>query len=221
VIIPVKAVVENFLSFRDKQEFEYQTQGVHYIYGINYDSQQSKLLDDTVENNVGVGKSTLAFVMQYAFYGKVQKKINKDKIINKYAGRNLFVQLDFYVDQQLYRIQRYRKHFYHRNQVFLYRFVKEEFQNISDIDPSSTEEKIQKLIIIDNETFQKSGLITREDKSQFLELPTLNRGYIFENLSQLQKLKEYLEKTRRKKLKIESELTTLNTKIIELSTITR
>jgi DNA repair exonuclease SbcCD ATPase subunit len=77
------------------------------------------------------------------------------------------------------------------------------------MDPSGTEEKIQRLIVIDNDTFQKSVLFTRDDKNQFLELPTLNRGYIFENLSQLQKLKEYLEKTKRKKQKIELELAKL------------
>lgn len=221
MIVPIRTEFENFLSFKKKQELKFHPTGIHFITGVNYDVDIDNN-EFTEENyNVGVGKSSLAMVMQFAFYGEIQKNVNKDHIINKYAKRNLYVQFDFLLSstQEIYRIERYRKHDLHRDNFYLYKFFDSKFNDVSGIDKKETQEMINKLIILDIKTFEKSVLFTREDKTQFLELSSTYRGGIFENIAQIARIKTYYDKAKKKNKEIEDQLLTTNNEVIKIATI--
>ena len=217
-IIPISIVFENFLAFKEKQKFVFSHSGIHYIYGVDYtiNPQDGFRYEDY---SVGVGKTSLAMAMQFALYGKIQKKINKDSIINKYTKKNLFIQFDFVVDNEEYRIERYRKHTIHSNNVYLYKKINGTYTNISYNDIRQTQNEIQRLIGLDIRTFEKSILFTRDEKIQFLELPILDRGVIFENLAQINKLREYFDVVHQKLKNVNIELENNNIDILKLSTI--
>jgi len=88
----------------------------------------------------------------------LQKNINKDNIINKDTKRDLYVQFDFMSNEIMYRIERYRKHKKHKNRLYLYKRINEEFEDISGVDNDHTQEEINKLIVLDINTFEKSIL---------------------------------------------------------------
>lgn len=217
-IIPLRAEFENFLSFQEKQEFVFAHTGLHYIYGIDYDAdvQDGFTID---QYNIGVGKTSLAMLMQFAFYGKIQKKINMDQIINKFTKSDLYVQFDFILNGDEYRIERYRKHHLYDDNIFLYRKMKNKFENISQAEKRQTQQEINKLIVLDIRTFEKSILFTREDKVQFLELPTIDRGMIFENIAQINKLRDYWDKAKKKLRELEDDISVVNNHILKVSTV--
>lgn len=221
MIVPVRAEFENFLSFQKLQTFDFQTTGIHFIYGINHDADIDHN-DFTADSyNVGVGKSSLAMVLQYAFFGDIQRKVNKDQIINKQSGKNLYVGLEFEVTStgDRYFVKRYRRHEEFKNKIFLLKWNGKEFADISGIDLTQTQEMINNIVILNIRTFEKSSLLTREDKTQFLELPILDRGSIFENIGQINKLQEYWLKAKKKYSKLEEDISLLNNDILKEETI--
>lgn len=184
-----KIIFENFLSFCGVHEFDFNSSGMHLIKGINKDADDDP---DGDINSVGAGKSSFTFVIQYALFGQIEKKVTKDKIINKDAGNNLCVILEFSIDNNTYRIERYRKHIEHRDNVYLYMLINNNWKDISGTTPTSTQETINNLIIVNADTFLKSILFSREDRKQFFELTQGERIKIFENIIQLNKFQKYL-----------------------------
>lgn len=221
MIEPIHIEFENFLSFQTLQNFEFKTQGIHYIYGINHDADIDNNDFAADSYNVGVGKSSLGLALQYAFYGDTQRKVNKDQIINKSTGKNLYVGLEFNVTStnEKYMIQRYRRHDEFKNRLFFKKWNGKKWDDISGADLTQTQEFIDKIVVLDIHTFEKTSLLTREDKMQFLELPILNRGQIFENISQINKLKEYWWKARNRYKGTEDKIIDLNNDILKESTI--
>lgn len=221
MIAPIFVEFENFLSFQKRQVFNFQTQGIHYIFGINHDADVD-MNDFTADSyNVGVGKSSLALALEYAFYGDTQRRVNKDQIINKSSGKNLYVGLEFEVTStgDKYFIKRYRRHDDFRNRLMLLRWNGKKYDDISGVDKTQTQEFIDKIVVLDMKTFEKTSLLTREDKFQFLELPILNRGMIFENISQINKFKDYWWKAKTRYKATEDRIIDLNNEILKESTI--
>lgn len=223
MIVPLHVEFENFLSFQKFQKFDFQTKGVHYIYGINHDADIDHN-DFTADSyNVGVGKSSLALALEYALYGDIQRKVNKDQIINKTSKKNLYVGVEFEVTStgDKYQIKRYRKHDDFKNKLMLLKWNGKKWDDISGVDLTQTQEFIDKVIVLDIRTFEKVSLLTREDKFQFLELPTLNRGMIFENISQINKFRDYWVKAKIRLKTLEDALIDINNEILKETTIVK
>lgn len=204
-MIDIKVIeVENFLSFKDKQRFVFRSSGIHYIHGINADSKSNadaiegldvnteELSDDMF--SVGSGKSSFTYICQYVFYGKIVKKVKMDNIVNKESKKDLYTMIEFYIDNDEYRIERYRRHYVHKNNVYLLKKSGNGWVDLSDSDADMTQEKIQRLIILNATTFQKVILFHRDDNKQFLDLNEIGRSEIFENIIQLNRFKEYYDK---------------------------
>ncbi len=227
MIIPIRVECENFLVFREKQVFNFKTTGMHYIYGVDYDAEVDDKEFVAEQYSVGVGKSTLAMVMEYALYGEIQKNYRKkDRIINKKSKKNLYVRFDFSISStdEIYRIDRYRKHDKHKDKVFVFKYNPEapegeEWKDMSGLDKAPTQDIINSLIVLDKKTFEKSVLFTREDKYQFLELSVTERGGIFENVVQINRLKQYLEKAKKKLKSTDDEIVLVNNEITKISTM--
>lgn len=182
---------QNFLSFQDKQEFIFsEEKGFHLIQGKVKDAEEDK--------SNGAGKSSFTYGPQYAIFGKINKKIKKDNVVNKIQEKDLEVELEFDIDNVEYRIKRYRKHSQFKNGLQLFQKNGKSWKDISSSDSSITQKDIDDLIVINHETFLKSILFSRDGTREFLELTNTERGNIFENIIQLAKLKKYLENVKKK-----------------------
>ena len=213
------AEVQNFLSFGNTiQTFDLASSGFHWIDGIN--------LDDSDENgtrSVGSGKSSLTMIFEYALYGdtqKINKSIKRDKLINRNYQCDMLVALEFDTDKESYRIERYRKHSVHKDNLYLFVRSDNEWIPLSKDDKNSTQDLINEIILINQTTFRKSVLLTRDDRSQFLELTVTDRAKIFENIIQLNKLRPYFESVRKKRsaLAKESESCDVNMRALKVET---
>ena len=197
----------NFLSFYGDHYFSFANKGFHHIEGFN--------LDEVVEENeeevvsIGSGKTSFTFVIQYALFGMISKKLDKkDKIINKKVKKNLKVQLVFKTNNEKYRITRYRKHDEHNNNLYLeiYSIKNKQWIDLTETSNEDTQNSINNIIEISSETFLKTILYSREDEKQFFKLTQSERIKIIENIIQLNKFNKYLKKIKSKIKKNNEEL---------------
>jgi len=192
MIIFKEIYFENFLSFYGKHSYTFDNNGIHWITGENLDAEEENV-------SIGSGKSAFTFVIQYALFGLIEKKLSKkDKTINKQAKKNLTVQLIFECDKELYRVSRYRKHSEFDNGLTLEVFVDEKWNDISKPNVDDTQKEIDKIISITPDTFLKIILYSREDDKHFFKLTNSERIKIFENIIQLNKFNKYLKRIKDK-----------------------
>lgn len=97
--------IKNFLSVQeavlDEAVF---TPGVRLIHGVNYDMSA-----DGKESN-GSGKSSLLESILWAMSGELSRgKVKEDAVINRAAGKNCSVVVEFEHGGHLYKIKRFRK----------------------------------------------------------------------------------------------------------------
>lgn len=92
--------IHNYMSFKDAV-LPLDNQGLTLIEGVNNSS-------NTYASNAS-GKTSLTSGLTYALYGKTVEGVSGDEVINREAGKDCHVFLDFEVDGTPYRIERYRK----------------------------------------------------------------------------------------------------------------
>ena len=163
-IIPLRCEFENFLSFQEKQEFIFSHKGIHYIFGIDMDADVQEGFTQE-QYNVGVGKTSLAMLMQFAFYGKIQKKINMDKIINKFSKRNLF---SLYGDvfNQVSGIKLFQEPENCKSNYWLQTLILEEHES----------ENLQKILELTNESqiMTRPSWVLLNELKPFLDCPSMD-----------------------------------------------
>ena len=103
--------VQNFMAIKEAT-LELDNQGLILIEGRNKSN-------DSYTSN-GSGKSTLVSAITYALYGKTEKGLKADDVVNKYEKKNTSVILSFDIGEDSYRIERYRKHKEFKNKVKLF-----------------------------------------------------------------------------------------------------
>jgi|GEM_PF-3663180 len=213
MLILQKVEFENFLSFRGKHSFNYAQKGIHLIKGINKDN----IIEGDTSGmlaSVGSGKSTFCVLPRYAFFGTINKDVNRKNIINKTAKKNTRVTLYFELNGTDYKIDRFRKYKKYKNDLHIYEKRKGKWANITRSDKRETQKFINELIIINEDTFRKSILLSRDDYDQLLEFDTRDRGKIFENIIQLSKFKQYHKKATEELREIKDDLNDVVTQII-------
>lgn len=202
---------QNFGSFQGEHSFDFAHKGVHLITAQNRDLEGDSRYAG--KYSVGSGKSTLTSVPFYALYGNTTKRINKDKIINKETGKDLKAALQFSVNDTNYLVERFRKHKQGKNGLFFYESIGGEWVDQTKSDIASTQQTINDVILINEETFLKTVLLSREDLQQFLDYTPAERWKIFESIIQLDKLKKYQDIVSKKKKNFQQELGRLKSEI--------
>jgi len=227
---------ENFCSFNGYHEFKINKKGtIHQIIGENLDfdfdvGEESNATEvDLIAANNGSGKSTFVKIIGWVLFGLVpnNEKINADNLINKKAKKDLsgFVELNEIFDlnskatdgssqiKNSYRIERYRKHKKHKNLVKLFKFdyTKNEWEDITYAEKKITQEEIEKILLMNFDTFMKTVLVARDGAKNFLELNSYEKGKHVENLIRSDKFNQYIIRTKDKLRDIKKELdVTLN-----------
>jgi len=188
------------------------------LYDIEVDTVKEYYANKIVSHN-----STLTTVPFFALYGNTPKRANKpmhkDRIINKHAGKDLMAALQFSIGNQDYLVERYRKHHENKNGLFLYEHVGGSWHDLTRSDIGSTQQAINELVLINEETFLKTVLLSREDLQQFLDYSPIERWKIFESIIQLDKLKRYQDIVQRKKKQCQYEYNKATSDIVAVQAL--
>jgi DNA repair exonuclease SbcCD ATPase subunit len=207
----------NFGSFEGEHNFNFADKGLHLITAQNLDLEGDSALSG--KYSVGSGKSTLTMIPYFALYGNITKKMNKDRIINKRVGKDLKAALNFSVNNNQYRVERYRKHKQGKNGLFLYEAVGGNWHDITRSDIASTQQAINEIVLINDETFLKTVLLSREDLKQFLDYTPTERWRIFETIIQLDKLKKYQDIILKKKKQYQQDLAVISADLVSAANL--
>ena len=134
--------------------------------------------------NNGNGKTTLIVdSLSFALYGKYRTP-TADEVVNYYIGKDCKVGVEFTIDNDVYKVIRYRKHSTHGNSVYL-------FKNDVDISGHTipeTNNKIQDVIKIPYIGFTNSSVFSSELYSAFLSKSLTERVVVFENILSLKEI---------------------------------
>lgn len=171
--------VRNFLVFGDKpQVVNLDHQGLILIDGTNEDA-------NSFQSN-GSGKSSILSAIPYAIYGNLPDGTAGDDVINNKVKKNLAVKLFFEVDKVNYCIERYRKDSKNKNKVLLYRDNK----NITKASVKQTNQYIQDLIGISQETFLNSVLFGLGGKVKFTQATDAEKKKLLEDIANISIFKQ-------------------------------
>lgn len=185
-----KITLKNFRSF-GPQEIEFDLNdynGLNLITGIN-----------------GVGKSTLFDSIIYTFYGKVRDEKIED-IVNRQINKNCKTAVEFNINEDVFKIFRYRNHDQHKNNIYVFKNDKD----ISLKNASDTQQLINDIIRIPYTGFVNSTFFSSETYKPFLRAKNSERLNIFENLLSLKEVNLLYDVARKHNVKLNEEISEVN-----------
>ena len=100
--------IENFLSI-GKAFVQLSNRGLVLVQGVNTD-------DPSADSN-GSGKSSLVDAIEWVIYGETARGVSADKVVNRVAGKDCFVQINIKDGKDKYEIVRHRKHSVMKNSL--------------------------------------------------------------------------------------------------------
>ena len=167
-----KIKAKNFLSYKDL-ELDLDKRGLILVEGKN--------LTNSAFLSNGSAKSSLLSTVTYALYGKTEKGQTADEVVNNKVGKDTSVKLYFDVDEQAYRIERYRKDKKNKNQVKL-------FKGNDEIKTNSTKETNQRILDlfgIDYSAYINSISIGQGSETSFSDATDKQKKEILENVANI------------------------------------
>lgn len=195
--------VENFLSFK-KFQLPLSKQGLVLIEGRN--------LTNSAFISNGTGKTASLSAVTYAIYGKTEKGQTADEVVNNKVGKNTKVTLHFDVDNEPYRIDRYRGHSKFKNTVKL--FHKDE--EIKTKSVKDTNNRILELFGIDYDTYVNAVAIGQGSNISFSEATDKQKKEILENVANIAIYGKAQEVAKAKLSEVETNLTDMVTRVREV-----
>lgn len=157
----------------------------------------------------GASKSSLISSITYSLYGRTEKGLKADDVVNNKTKKNTFVKLYFTVGEDNYRIERYRKDKENKNKVKL-------FVNDKDITGSTndvTDKQIQELFGIDFNTYLNSIIYGQGDIPMFSQATDKGKKEILESITKTDVYKNAQEVAKEKQKETESKQSTLEQEI--------
>lgn len=164
----------------------------------------------------GVGKSTLFDAIPFTHYGQTSKGLSGKDVTNERIGKNVHTFVEFSINDDNYKQDRYYSHFEYGNTSLLYK-------NNELIKKGSNEvrEEIEKLLLPKNLFLNTILFSQQKSKSFFSNLSDSDQKEIFRKILQTEEFEIYQKETSRqlslipdKIQKIESEIN-LNLKMNE------
>ena len=171
--------LENFFSYGEEQSLDLSKPGLFLITGQNDEQTESQ--------SNGAGKSTTLDGIVFALFGSVTKNVNLTQVVNEKIGQNCRVALDFYINNDYYRVERYAKHEKFHDKIMFYK----NNELISKANKRDTQELIDSVIKINYKSFVNSILMSQENVGKFLEADSAKKKEIIENVLQLNVISQY------------------------------
>lgn len=170
MVVFKKVTINNFMAI-EEAVLELDSRGLVLIEGEN------KSNESYVSN--GSSKTTLLSSITYALYGKTEKGIKADDVVNNKYKKNTSVVLEFMIAEDLYRIERYRKDKVNKNKVTLFCNDKEITGSTNDV----TDQQIQDLFKIDYNTYLNAIMYGQGDVPMFSQATDKGKKEILESVT--------------------------------------
>jgi exonuclease SbcC len=197
-MIPTRLELHNFLAYRSPDALRFD--GIHLacLTGPN-----------------GAGKSSLLDAITWALWGRARAKRDDDLI---HLGQSdMSVQIDFEQEGQRYRIIRKRSR-KNRGTTTLdfFAFEDEQINNINEPSIRATQEKIDRILRLDYETFVHSAFLQQGKADAFTTKPPAQRKQILSDILGLAQWEAYEESVKERLKALENELTVIAMRINEI-----
>jgi DNA repair exonuclease SbcCD ATPase subunit len=194
-----KLIVQNFLSVGEKPiEIQFHN-GVNIITGTNYDKEDSKN---------GVGKSTIADALHFAFFGTTIRELNKDLIVNSTTKKTCKVVLYF----EIYNHGSIDKFSITRTiQPTKCVIVKNDI-DVTHSTQFKTNDYIQKIIKCTSKIFQNSVIMSINNTVPFMAQSKTDKRKFIESVLNLEVFSEMLLRARDESNELKKEYEIIYTK---------
>ncbi len=197
-MLPIRLEIKNFLAYRSPDSVRFD--GIHLacLTGVN-----------------GAGKSSLLDAITWALWGKARAKRDEELV---HLGQNdMYVLLEF--EQQGLKYQVIRRRNRGRSVGSLELFSLDEDgnpNNISEPNMRATQERINRLLNLDYETFVHSAFLQQGKADAFTTKTPRERKQILSDILGLARWEGYEEAAKGKVKEIETEIATLKLRIEEI-----
>lgn len=178
-LLKIKAT--NFRSYQSLELDFTKTRGLVLLQGTMPQASEN--------SNNGSGKSSTYMSILFALYGKLPNGDSGDSVINRIAGKGTSVILTFKQGNDIYRIERYRKHKKYKNKVLL-------FRNDSDITLPSmkeTDQRITEIIGMSENTMLNSLVFGSNNLVSFVSATDKQRKEMLEQLTGIEVYQKALD----------------------------
>lgn len=207
MVVFKRVEMENFMAVKEAS-LDLDKRGLVLIEGKNKSN-------DSFTSN-GASKTTLITSITYALYGKTEKGLKADEVVNRIEKKNTVVKLYFSVGEDNYRIERYRKHKTHKNKVLLFCNDKEITGSTNDV----TDKHIQELFGIEFNTYVNAIMYGQGDIPMFSQATDKGKKEILESITNVEVYKkahdvakEKIKEVEQDQLSKENDISQLNLKI--------
>lgn len=173
-----KLRIQNFYSYGDKQELDFNTfsSTVVLIDGVDKDTEGSK---------IGSGKSSLMAAVTYAMFGETVSNVKANDIVNYIKGKDALVELEFFVEKQKYKVERGRR----PKILNIFKRVDgeddtPEWKDISKADDRDNDNELRKLFRMNFETFLQTSFfsVASEYNKPFLNMTPTHQKRVLEDI---------------------------------------
>lgn len=186
--------MNNFMAI-EHAKLDLDNQGLILIEGINKSN-------DSFDSN-GSSKSSLVSSITYALYGKTEKGLKADDVVNKYKKKDTYVKLSFNIGKDVYLIERYRKHKENKNKVKLFCNNKEITGSTNDV----TDNQIQELFGIPFNTYVNAIIYGQGNIPMFSQATDKGKKEILESITKTDIYKQAQEVAKEKVKEVEDKQT--------------
>uniref|UniRef100_A0AB39C8C8 Recombination related exonuclease n=1 Tax=Staphylococcus phage UHP46 TaxID=3234966 RepID=A0AB39C8C8_9CAUD len=192
MVVFKRVEMKNFMAVKEAT-LDLDNRGLVLIEGKNKSN-------DSFTSN-GASKTTLITSITYALYGKTEKGLKADEVVNRIEKKNTYVKLTFFVGDDEYRIERYRKDKTHKNKVLLFCNDKEITGSTNDV----TDKAIQDLFGIEFNTYVNAIMYGQGDIPMFSQATDKGKKEILESITNVEVYKKAQDVAKEKIKEIEQE----------------
>lgn len=198
-MIPIRLEIKNFLAYRSPDPLRFD--GIHLacLTGPN-----------------GAGKSSLLDAVTWALWGEARAKRDEDLI---HLGQSdMYVQLDFEQEGTTYRVIRRRTRKGRATGTLdLFALLEGQPNTLSEPSIRETQEKINRLLRLDYETFVHSAFLQQGKADAFTTKPPAQRKQILYEILGLAQWEQYEEQAKAILKAITGELETIEFRVREIT----
>ena len=196
-MLPLRLEIKNFLAYRSPEPVRFD--GIHLacLTGAN-----------------GAGKSSLLDAITWALWGRARAR--RDEELVHMGQSDMYVQLDFEQEGQIYRVIRRRARGKNVGALDLFSLLEDgEYNPISEPNMRGTQEKINRLLNLDYETFVHSAFLQQGKADAFTTKTPRERKQILSDILGLSRWENYEEAAKEKIKGIERDIDTFELRIEE------
>ena len=179
-----KVGMQNFCCYTDLMEFEFKNDKIVMITGPN-----------------GSGKTTIFDSIPYTFYGITPKNLKGDDVVNNVTGKDCYTYVEFDIDKDHYKCERYCKYTKIGNTVTLSlngkKIKKGHNEVVAEIER----------ILLPQKLFSNTISFGQKVKTFFTDLPDSEQKEIFRRVLQLDDYQLYYDEVNKRLKGLEENVT--------------